>query len=95
MSKAEIIASIAAEHDLPKAKAQQIYDGIFASIAQQLKKEGRASVSGFGTFVVSKRAARTARNPQTGEPLKIKASNSVRFKAAPSVKETVQKFKVK
>lgn len=94
MSKAEVIASLAEEHGLTKVKAQEIYDGIFAKIGQDLKKGGRASIAGFGTFAVSKRAARTGRNPQTGEALKIKAVNSVRFKPAPGLKETVQKFKV-
>lgn len=94
MSKADVIATLAEEHGITKVKALEIYDGIFAQIGQDLKKEGRASIAGFGTFAVSKRAARTGRNPQTGETLKIKAANSVRFKPAPTLKEAVQKFKV-
>lgn len=94
MSKAEVVAGIAAENGITKVKAQEIYDSIFEKISQDLKKEGRASIAGFGTFAVSKRAARTGRNPQTGETLKIKAANSVRFKPSPGLKETVQKFKV-
>lgn len=93
MSKAETIAAIAEQHDIPKKKAQEIYDGIFAGLTAELKKEGRASVAGFGTFSVSQRAARTGRNPATGEPLKIKASKSIRFKQSAALKEVVQKFK--
>ncbi|AYR23398.1 HU family DNA-binding protein [Herbaspirillum rubrisubalbicans] len=60
-----------------------------------LKKEGRFSFADLGTFSVTERAARKGRNPATGEPIKIKASKSVRFKPAPALKEQIAKVKLK
>jgi DNA-binding protein HU-beta len=93
MNKAEMIDHLAAKADLTKTQAKTAIDELFAVLENDLKKEGRASVAGFGTFTVTSRAARTGRNPQTGEALKIKASKSVRFKPSPTLKESVKKFK--
>jgi DNA-binding protein HU-beta len=95
MNKAEMIDKIAADHDLSKVKAKAILEQAFGFVGADLKKEGRFAFPELGTFTVSQRAARTGRNPQTGEALKIKASKNVRFKAAPALKALVAKVKVK
>jgi DNA-binding protein HU-beta len=95
MNKSEIIDKIAADHELTKVKAKQIVEQLFGFVGGDLKKEGRFSFPDLGTFTVSQRAARTGRNPATGEAIKIKASKTVRFKAAPALKELVAKVKVK
>jgi DNA-binding protein HU-beta len=94
MNKAEMIEKVAAEHELSKVKAQAIVEQVFGFVGTDLKKEGRFAFPGLGTFTVGQRAARTGRNPQTGEALKIKASKTVRFKAAPALKDMVAKVKV-
>lgn len=95
MNKSEIIEQLAADHGLTKVKAKEIVEQIFGVVGDSLKKEGRFSFPDLGTFTVSQRAARTGRNPATGETIKIKASKNVRFKAAPALKELVAKVKVK
>jgi DNA-binding protein HU-beta len=95
MNKAEMIDKVAGDHDLTKVKAKEIVEQIFGFVGADLKKEGRFAFPDLGTFTVSQRAARTGRNPQTGESIKIKASKTVRFKAAPALKELVAKVKVK
>ncbi|GIZ53308.1 HU family DNA-binding protein [Noviherbaspirillum aridicola] len=95
MNKSEIIEKVSADNDLTKVKAKQIVEQVFGFIGTDLKKEGRFSFPDLGTFTVSQRAARTGRNPKTGEALKIKASKSVRFKPSPALKTLVAKVKVK
>ncbi|HJV84211.1 MAG TPA: HU family DNA-binding protein [Noviherbaspirillum sp.] len=95
MNKAEIINQIAVDHDLTKVKAKEVVEQLFGFVGAGLKKEGRFSFPDLGTFTVAERAARTGRNPMTGEKLKIKASKTVRFKAAPALKLQVAKVKVK
>ena len=94
MNKTEIINQIAGDYDLSKVKAKQIVEQVFDVIGNDLKKEGRFAFPNLGTFTVTERAARKGRNPATGEAIKIKASKTVRFKAAPALKEKVAKFKV-
>lgn len=93
-TKSEIIDAIASSHDLTKVKARQIVEQIIGFVGADLKKEGRFSFPDLGTFTVSQRAARTGRNPATGEKIKIKASKGVRFKAAPALKEMAAKAKI-
>lgn len=93
MSKAETIAALAEKHGLTKNKAQEVYEDVFAGVVQAVKKDGRVTIPGFGTFSLGQRAARTGRNPATGETLKIKASKSLRFKQSTSLKDVVNKFK--
>jgi len=95
MNKAEMIDKLAGDHELTKVKAREIVDQVFGFIGADLKKEGRFAFPDLGTFTVGQRAARTGRNPATGETIKIKASKTVRFKAAPTLKELVSKVKVK
>jgi DNA-binding protein HU-beta len=95
MNKAEIIEKLAGDHELTKVKAKEIVEQVFGIVGTALKKDGRFSFPDLGTFNVTERAARKGRNPATGESIKIKASKSVRFKAAPSLKQLVAKTKVK
>jgi DNA-binding protein HU-beta len=81
MNKAELIDAIASEAGLSKADAKKALDGFVNATAKALKTGDRISLVGFGSFSVSKRAARTGRNPQTGKEIKISAKNVVRFKA--------------
>ena len=69
--------------------ARETMSALLNTIQASLKKNQKVQLAGFGTFVVSKRAARKGVNPQTGEPIKIKASRSVRFKAGRTLKEAV------
>jgi nucleoid DNA-binding protein len=72
-----------------KKEAQGAVDCVFASITQALKKKGAVTLVGFGTFKVDKRKARTGRNPQTGEEIKIKAKNVPKFVAGKALKDAV------
>ena len=72
-----------------KKEPQAAVDCVFASITQALKKKGAVTLVGFGTFKVDKRKARTGRNPQTGEEIKIKAKNVPKFVAGKALKDAV------
>lgn len=90
MNKKELIEAITKNHagnGVTKKAVAAIVDDTFAAIAKGVKKAGRFSFPGFGTFIVKSRAARKGRNPRTGEPIRIKASKSVKFKAAPAFKK--------
>lgn len=90
MTKAEFIDQIvktSAEMDLTKKAAGELIEDIFSIMGKAIKKDGRFSYPGFGTFTMKKRAARKGRNPRTGDPIRIKASKTVGFKAAPGLKK--------
>lgn len=91
MTKAELIDKVVAgasrKVDISKKAAGDIIDLVFAEMGKAIKKDGRFSFPGFGTFNVKTRKARQGRNPQTGEPIKIKATKAVSFKAAPQLKK--------
>ena len=91
MKKVELVEAVATSVGLTKADANRAIDATFDAITKALKKGDKITLIGFGTFGVSKRAARTGRNPQTGETIKIAASKSVGFKAGSALKETVNK----
>lgn len=91
MKKSEMIESLAKETGLTKSDVEKVFNGTFDLFKKELSKGNNVSVAGFGTFKVSKRSARTGRNPQTGETIQIKASKSVGFKAGSSLKEIVNK----
>lgn len=90
MNKSELIDSIAASADLSKADAQRALDATVESIIMALKGGDTVSLVGFGTFSVKERAARTGRNPATGETIQIKASKTPSFKAGKGFKDAVQ-----
>ena len=89
MNKSELIENMASEAGITKASAKKALDCMMNSVEKTLKKGGRVSLVGFGSWSVSKRAARDGRNPQTGKPIKIKAKNVVKFKPGAELKGSV------
>ncbi len=90
MTKAELIEAIAKDAGISKAAAGAALDSFTANITKALKKkDGKVTLVGFGTFSKSRRKARKGRNPQTGEAIKIKASNVVKFKPGKKLRESV------
>jgi DNA-binding protein HU-beta len=93
MTKAELIEAVAGAKTVPdglsKKAVQAVIDATFEEMKKATKKEGRFSFPGFGTFNKKKRAARTGRNPQTGDKIKIKAQTTVTFKPAQALKDFV------
>ena len=89
MNKSELIDAIAASAGLTKADAGRAIDATTSAITAALKKGDTVTLVGFGTFKVTKRAARTGRNPRTGATIKIKAANSPKFRAGKSLKDAV------
>ena len=89
MNKSELIDAIADEADISKAAAGRALDALTDAITDALKKGDTVSLVGFGTFSVRKRAARTGRNPRTGETIMIKASKNPAFKAGKALKDAV------
>lgn len=90
VNKNELIAAVASEADLSKADATRAVDAVFESITAALKAGDEVRLVGFGTFVVSERAASTGRNPRTGEAIDIAASKQPKFKAGKGLKDAVQ-----
>ena len=76
-------------HELPKRQANEMLTQVIELIARSLKKGEKIRLTGLGILQVRKRAARTGRNPQTGEPIKIKASKKIAFRPAKELKEAV------
>ncbi|SDB88051.1 HU family DNA-binding protein [Acinetobacter boissieri] len=89
MNKSELIDNIAQNGGLSKVDAGKALDATIASITQALQKGDAVTLVGFGTFAVKERAARTGRNPKTGEELQIKAGKVPSFKAGKSLKDAV------
>lgn len=91
MNKQDLIDQIAEKADLPKVKAQEVFETFLDVIKTSLKKGEDVKLVGFGTFTVSERAATTGRNPRTGEAIKIAASKQPKFKAGKELKDAVNK----
>jgi len=89
MNKSELIDGIAAKSGLSKADAARALDATLDTVTGALSKDDQVVQVGFGTFKLSHRAARTGRNPQTGEALQIKAARVVSFKAGKALKDAV------
>lgn len=87
MNKGELIEKIAEATGLTKKDAEASVNAFIDTIQSSLKKNDKVAIAGFGTFDVSNRKARTGRNPQTGEEIKIAASKSPKFKAGKSFKD--------
>jgi DNA-binding protein HU-beta len=86
-----IVEQLAASNEGVSKKAlKEIVDGVFTAITDSLTKGETVRINGIGTFKVKERAARTGRNPKTGEPLEIAASKAVSFSAAKGLKEAVK-----
>ncbi len=89
MNKSELIDAVAASADISKAAAGRALDATLDSIADALKEGDQVTLVGFGTFQVKHRAARSGRNPQTGEVIQIAESNVPGFKAGKQLKDAV------
>ena len=89
MNKTELIDAVADEAEVSKAEAGRAVDAVISSITKALKKGDSVTLVGFGTFQGRKRAARTGRNPKTGDTIKIKASKNPAFKAGKALKDAV------
>ena len=81
MNKADLIAKIADDAGITKTQANASLDSFISAVTKTLKSGNKVTLVGFGTFSVSKRAARNGRNPQTGAVIKIKAKKVAKFKA--------------
>jgi len=81
MNKAELISKLADDAGITKTQANAALDSFVEAVTKTLKGGGKVTLVGFGTFSVSKRAARNGRNPQTGAVIKIKAKKVAKFKA--------------
>ncbi|MFQ5543310.1 MAG: HU family DNA-binding protein [Nitrospiria bacterium] len=92
MTKRELIEAVLApqsENGFTKKIIEQVIGDTFEAIQNSIKETGRFSYPNFGTFTVKERAARKGRNPQTGKAIEIKASKSIKFKAAPDLKKAL------
>ena len=89
MNKTEMIDYIAEKADIPKAAAQRALDATVDSIQQALAKGGMVTLVGFGTFYVGDRAARTGRDPRTGNTIEIKAAKVPKFRAGKALKDAL------
>ena len=87
MNKGQLIEAVAAELGESKATATRAVDAVIASITEGIKADETVTIVGFGTFNKKHRAARTGRNPATGQPMEIKASMTVGFKPSNNLKE--------
>jgi len=89
VNKSELVDAIAAEADVSKAAAGRAVDAMVSAVTTALQRGEQVSLVGFGTFTVRERAARTGRNPQTGENIEIQAARIPAFKAGKALKDAV------
>ncbi len=89
MTKADLIESATSKGGLPRQGVEDIINQVFDGIVTALKNGDKVNISGFGTFSVSHRKARTGRNPKTGEAIQIAASRAAKFKAGKGLKESL------
>ncbi len=89
MNKSDLIDAMAADAGITKAAAKKALESFLGNVEGSLKKGNRVSLVGFGSWAVSKRAAREGRNPQTGKTIQIAAKNVVKFKAGSELQNSV------
>ena len=89
MSKAELVEKMAKDANISKAAAGKALNSFVSNVTKALKKGGKVTLVGFGTFSVAKRKARKGRNPQTGEEIKIKARKVAKFKPGATLKNSI------
>ena len=89
MNKGEFVGAVADAAEMTKADAERAVEAVFKVVKKALKSGDSISLVGFGTFSVRKRAARTGRNPRTGDTIKIKASKVPEFKAGKGLKDAI------
>lgn len=95
MNKGDLIDKIAADAGITKAAAGDALNSFMNAVKTTLQKGNKVTLVGFGTFSVSKRSARTGRNPQTGKEIKIAAKNVAKFKAGADLSASAAKAKIK
>ena len=89
MNKGELVAALAAKTELTKKESEAALNGILDVIAESMQKGDKVQLIGFGTFEAKDRPARVARNPRTGEQVKIAATKAPSFKAGKALKDAV------
>ena len=89
VSLKHLAAALAESHELPKKQTEAVLNDLVTMLTKHLKKGDRIRLVGLGVLVVRKRAARMGRNPATGEPVQIKASKKVAFRASKELKESI------
>ena len=89
MNKKELIAAIAEKAEISKKDSEKALKAFVDVVTEQLKNDDKVQLVGFGTFEVSKRAAREGRNPQTGKTMKIEACKAPKFKAGKALKDAI------
>ena len=91
MNKAQLIADVQKHlgKECTRTHAERVVNSVLVSIQSGLKKDKAVQITGFGTFAVKNRKARMGRNPQTNQPMQIKASRTVGFRAGTTLKETI------
>lgn len=90
MTKSDLVAQVAKKADLTAKAAKEAVDAVFGTISEAMKRGEKVVATGFGTFMVRKRAARKGRNPQTGAEIKIPATKTPGFTAGKSLKRLVK-----
>lgn len=90
MNKQSLVEWVQGKLGGTKVQAEEVVGGMFDAMVATLKKGGEVSIAGFGIFVIKSRAARTARNPKTGEMVKVAAKKVVKFRPAKALKEAVE-----
>ena len=89
MTKSELVSHVAAEASVTRADAERIVGAVFSAIADALARNEPVAIAGFGKFATRSRAARTARNPRTGEPVAVPASRAASFKPAKALRDEI------
>jgi DNA-binding protein HU-beta len=89
MTKVDLVDGLASKLGVPKSEAERAVDSLIEDIINALRQDNRVNISGFGTFAVSRREARTGRNPKTGEPIAIAASRAAKFKPGKQLKDSL------
>jgi DNA-binding protein HU-beta len=89
VNKAEMIEQVARAAEISRSAAERAVDAMVAAVKSSLKKGNMVTLVGFGTFYVTQRAARTGRNPKTGEALKIGAAKVPKFRAGKALKDAL------
>jgi len=89
MNKSELIDAVADAADIPRAVATRAVEAVTDSITAALQRDDTVTLVGFGSFVVSKREARTGRNPKTGEPIELKAARVPKFRPGKALKDAL------
>ena len=90
MNKADLINALAAKNEISKKDAEKAVNSVLDLIGDALKNGDKVQIMGFGSFEVKERAARTGKNPATGESIQIAASKAIVFKAGKALKDSVQ-----